>query len=370
MSIEAKAPVIGDSAITRDKIFGDNAEIINHRENYFYNTSKGLEKWRASLSKLKADGSENPVIQVVGDSIFEGVGSTDYDNKSVHGFLRTKFASEYNDVGFGLVPIYYRYNNPLWSFSGGWTNYSWGLYGNCKGSDRASDTATVTLNGDTAKILMITGATQTVSIVVDGGAPIEINTATGSLETREFEFSLGANGVHNVVINPKGDGLVIIAGVSSFVSSSGVVVNMASKASQTANSASSSVERIDACINYAKPNLTIIGFMANDIAQGFSKEDYLVNMQKLITAGKQHGSVLIVTTGLSSTYSDIATQTEYATAIFELALSNNCAVFDLFNYWGADPSNVEVLGYYSDGIHPNIYGYADIILNNIYKVLS
>jgi hypothetical protein len=108
------------------------------------------------------------------------------------------------------------------------------------------------------------------------------------------------------------------------------------------------------------PDLTIIDLTINDWFDATPLDAYLANLQKMITAAKKTGDVLMVV-GVPSNVETAPPerQRKYADGVLALAYKNDLPAVDLLARWVSQSYN-PARGFYFDGLHPSATGYADV----------
>jgi len=332
----------------------------------------GLRKWRAALASMKAGVTPKINLNIIGDSITEGMGTTDFRTKSYTNLVRIALAAKYGDVGNGLIPSWHPDSNiagtPWWTYAGtGWTNEAtFGLTMLCKRSQTSGDTATISFNGTGIKFLFLRGsACGTCTIAIDGGAPTSYNFANGTTEYANVTTISGlANGAHTAVITSTvaAGKYIWLIGAYEIKGTTGVQVNMCGRyGTQTASSYPD--PSLQVSINHFQPKLTLVALLSNDFAGSIPVDNYKARLQAIVTRALTTGDVMLMSLGhrnATSTYP----QKDYADMMRTVADENNIAYLDLFNRWGGGLGatagiTAKNLGLMDD-VHPTDAGAQDI----------
>lgn len=354
-------------------MYKQEKEILRHT----YNQDKGLRKWRTALNKLEAGHNAIYNVSVIGDSITEGNGAEgDISKYNTHGYLgllRSMFDDKFEDIGRGVIPIYYPTGLPLWNFTG-WANETgyFGFAGFSKRSSINGEKTTLQFNGTGIGIVYPKRADSgSIDISIDGNYFTTINQYSDVAEHSTITEITGLeDGEHTLEItsvlttNQK----VWVHGAFEIKGQKGIRFNMVGRSGVGVNAVSTQFV-IPAEIDMWQPVLTIIALTANDYTGQTSLVDYEAKLQLLITEAKKYGDVLLVSTGLRQEDMTIQ-QSEYAEIQYKLASQNNVAYLDMFNYWKGDADYAKnQLGYIADTVHPTSKGH-ESIARAIYTVLT
>jgi len=111
------------------------------------------------------------------------------------------------------------------------------------------------------------------------------------------------------------------------------------------------------------PDVVLIDLGINNWqgANSTSVAVFTTNLQAMITAWKATSDV-ILTPGPPSSISVVAlaTQQQYITAMYQLAITNQIPIIDLFDRWGSyERANIAPFLFYGHILHPNGPGYSD-----------
>jgi lysophospholipase L1-like esterase len=108
------------------------------------------------------------------------------------------------------------------------------------------------------------------------------------------------------------------------------------------------------------PDLSLINLGINDLGPSTPIASYKASLQTLITQCLTYGDVALVAfTPVSIANKDLATQGTYIDALYELGVTNNIPVIDLWRRF-VSYEIMNPLGMYFDALHPNGNGYADM----------
>jgi lysophospholipase L1-like esterase len=111
-------------------------------------------------------------------------------------------------------------------------------------------------------------------------------------------------------------------------------------------------------------DLVPIGLMINDAAQAVSLSTYNTNLSGLVTQSQVAGSVILLSGNPIDPVGNslpTATQATYVAQMRTAALANNVPMIDVFNLFGGSYAAAVAKGWmFTDGVHPNATGYAQI----------
>jgi lysophospholipase L1-like esterase len=104
--------------------------------------------------------------------------------------------------------------------------------------------------------------------------------------------------------------------------------------------------------------------MINDAAQAVSLSTYNTNLSGLVTQLQVAGSVILLSGNPIDPVGNslpTATQATYVAQMRTAALANNVPMIDVFNLFGGSYAAAVAKGWmFTDGVHPNATGYAQI----------
>ena len=349
-------------------------------DNFVHNKEIGLREWRAARAKALTGATPKLHVNLVGDSISEGSGSTNNYTKGMGGMLRSHLTSSpFPNTGLGFIPAHYATSEPSkWlTLSGSWNDGdgTFGVGKKTKTSSTVGNTATFTFTG-TGFVIHYAQRSGggSFSVVVDGGAPTTVNTNGAISHQKSSQFGM-ASGSHTVVITVTAGGTagVSILGYETSVgATSGIQFNLMAKyGSIVADHTAPFQTQIE--IDQWTPKLTMIALMANDFGGQTSLNSYYNGIKTLIEKARAHGDVLLISTGLRKDNSTAIKQKAYNDILMNLAYAKNVAFLDIFNAWGADflwhQSNMGLIKGAGDDVHPLDEGHKDIV-DRIISVLN
>lgn len=332
------------------------------------NQDLGLRKYRSAIAKVESGTNQTFNICFLGDSITEGVGSgtpIEYLSKGYTGIVRSKFNTKYGDVGRGMIPVYHPSGNPLWTFSAGWSDSSFGIASAAKSTSAIGETAQISFNGTGIVFIVYKGSNRgNVNVSIDGGAPTTLSLYNAANTQGTVQITGLTDGSHTAVITNAEAKTVILSGAYEIKGQKGFRINMVGKSGASTPTFLASDFTLAASIDIFSPVLTVIALITNDIGSNLNVETFKTNLQTIITRAKVYGDVLLVANnGRSDKIDDV--QSPYVNAIADLAYSNTCAFVNIYKRWGLQGS---VLGFMADTLHPNAPGHQDIA-NALLKVL-
>lgn len=337
-----------------------------------YNLDIGLQKWKATLAKLKSGTTTIYDVICLGDSITNGFfcdpsPPTNYFIKGFPGILRIKLANLFEDVGYGFVTSWFPTTDHRFAtYTGTWIYFNGVTTPNICGyliySITAGDTISVPFNGLIFGIMVRRGSEDgQFTIQIDSGTPVTINPYQSTTEAHIYEvtgFGAGDHTAHITVDNAANPSrAVCVLGFTAKKGTSGIRVNIMGRAYSHAADASSSYA-LDAEINQFSPVLTICAFGTNEYWGQINPSDFKNYLQLIVTRAKIYGDCLLVALGTSSTIETLP-QSIYTEAIKQIALINDCAFISINDRWVSN-ANANTLGFLYDGTHPNAAGHQDI----------
>lgn len=311
-------------------------------------TPSALFVARAALANASV-GSSLAKIAFIGDSTTEGVPLV--SNRELKSwpakFTRTLNALGCNLDGFGGLLGCYTNNAgywPQWVWSSSdWFPISVNPAIQSNGSSKVA-TFTSTNTGTITELYYLnSGASFTYTI--DGGAPRTVIT-TGAQSMGVATVSGLANTPHTLVVTSGSNSILVGAEVHS--STTGLRFWNAGLGGSTSSDWYFSANWFSASnlVRLWAPQLTCIMLGINDAGSSVPVATYKANMQGIITQALTTGSVLLITPtpGLGINDSD------YVTALYQLAETNNVPLIDLNDRFGSY-AVANAAGLYGDGLH-------------------
>lgn len=336
-----------------------------------------LRKFHAALSRAVA-GLGVCRVNVYGDSIGQGWSSTApmYKNAWVPR-LRAALVSVYGSGGGGVCLPWkgtldgtYE-NDPRWVFTGTWT----GRFGSgamnraCIYTTDTAAKASFTYEAPCDRYIVYLFAAVSsgnVSIDIDGGTPTIVNTFLSGSNTGYIATTVTApsRGMHTVNVSLANAGLrAEIVGIEPCDSAAGLRVSrlavQAAASGDLNNSGSAFI------FDAVPPDLSIIGMGVNDFqtqtSLGNTSPVMKANLQTAITKAKTTGDVILLVEPPPGVAGTIP-WTDYVTAMYELAVTNDVPIFDLTARWGSYAiSNASPLSMYQDTVHPAPAAQGDLV---------
>ena len=339
---------------------------------FAYNLAAGLQKWRATLAKIKSGTTDIYDVVCLGDSITSGFycdpsPPTNYFTKGFACLLRAGLANLLGDVGYGFVPSWFpNANYKFATYTGAWTYFNAPTAPNICGyfiySLTAGDTISIPFNGTTFGLMVRRGEEDgQFTIKIDSGDPVTIDLYQDTTEAHIYEVTGFGAGDHTALITVDNAAhpsrAICVLGFTAKKGTVGIRVNTCGRGGAKASDASTTYA-LGAEINQFSPVLTIVAFGTTDYWAQVSLADFQNYLQLIITRVKTYGDCLLVALGTSSTVCTIP-QSAYTGVTKQIALANNCAFVSVNDRWVSN-SNANALGYVYDGTHPNAAGHQDI----------
>lgn len=339
---------------------------------FMHNKDVGLREWRAARAKALTATTPKLHVNLIGDSISEGSGSTNNYTKGLGGLLRQYLTSApFPNTGLGFIPAHYATSEPSkWlTLVGSWNDGdgSFGVGKKTKTSSTVGNTATFTFTGTGYVIHYVQrSGGGSFSVSVDGGAPTTVNTNGAASHQKSSQFGL-ANASHTVVITVTAAGTTgvnLLGYETSVGATSGIQFNLMAKYGSVLKDHTPALQT-QFEIDQWTPKLTIIALMANDFGGQTALKDYHEGMELLIKKARVSGDVLLVSTGLRKDNSYKIKQKAYNDVLINLAYANKVAFLDIFNAWGADflwhQDKMGLIKGAGDDVHPLDAGHKDIV---------
>ena len=138
------------------------------------------------------------------------------------------------------------------------------------------------------------------------------------------------------------------------------------RASQATSSNTEPWDALNALPLFA-PDLTVINLTINEWLNAGTVDAWKIHMQQIIDVAKTTGDVILMA-GVPSKINQaaLAYQSSFAAAAGELAAANGLPFLDVFGRFGSQES---IPSLYTDDIHPNGAGYADMI-SPLYSLMT
>lgn len=342
----------------------------------FYNRNE-LSDWFELIESLKMDKDKKLTINVFGDSISVGTGSS----STIAGCwefgyvarIRKRLKEIFQDTGRNVIPAAY-----LWVYTGTWNTWEtdlehmmgrnyykgerspdYGFMGGSKQTDEENATATLTFYGTGLDLYMQqTTDSGTVNISIDGGTATPHDLEGTTDEPVKISFTGLTDGTHTITLTKTNDTkMIYLLGASEIKGTYGVKVNnMSLGGSEIRNIESQNLELM-ASPTLFNADLTIINIVSNSYLTN-TIANFLTKLDTLITAATATGNVLVVLQ-----YKNLSTAlTNYNAAILNHCVANNIPVIDTYTEMNGDRA------FSIDGIHPNIAGHkleGDYVLSMI-----
>lgn len=396
----SRSPV-SNRSLNSGRVKASNRSAVSNRylllPNLFNFRNENTSNWRTARKNV-SNGTANARILYFGNSVVLGVGSgtsntafTSGEMKSlsapsqVSGLLNTAGVNSHANSFFGsgqnvsvtTWPSFFNATaDPRIVIGSSWTPSTSATMGGAYLNATTSTNAfsfTPTVNVDTFDIFCAVrtgGGFGIIQADINGGTPVTLNTNTGtgtiSIQKMTVTGTLGSNTV-NVKSNT---GSAIFGGISSYDSSKKWVDVMNGGWSGGIWSGSGQGFMANAgavaAITGTSPNIVILQGGINDWVGGLNTTTYVNSLQTMITAAKNAGSNVLLTTDnpTITTSASTATQLKYISFMYTLASNNNIPLLDLWQRWGSYTS-ADAKGWVfhdntNTNYHPNNTGYADI----------
>lgn len=248
--------------------------------------------------------------------------------------------------------------NPITSGSGSPSGIAWfgGGFINCTGATGVFAIA-FTSSFDTFDVdYMKFSGGGSFDVSIDAGASlgtINTNNATTVMATQRFTV---AAGVHTVKITPTSTTQIFFQGVRPFLSTLKAFDLILGGWGGARTGDWSYVVAPQNALNLLdlyQPDLTIIASLSlNDGNNTVTTATLRSNLQTTITKAKLYGDVVLETANAGNDAGNISTQENYRPIFYELASSNNIALFDVRDRYGTW-ATANAASMMFDSLHPN-----------------
>jgi hypothetical protein len=331
--------------------------------------------WRKALANVRT-GTANATIACLGDSLFNGTGSTGFRTTSSPKYLADQLVSAgvpalnlSTFFGSGVLSAGGLLNDTRFAATGPWATHSsaQSVGGNVIYNSGSAGTLSFTMspNVDTVTLFWLGDASSNFTVNIDGGgALLTVTNGNGhgdfNIYQSTFSFTAGANHVMNIVWV---SGTIWIIGAKGYLSTqkSVSVLNLG-----TASAAASDLANVSAlyssrnALAIIAPDLTILQSGAVDWINGKALAQFIINLQSVITTALISGDVLISTSSPTAVaVNSLLTQQSFVNATKSLAIANNLPYVD----WNARCVSYELLTSLveasGDNVHINALAYND-----------
>lgn len=338
-----------------------------------------LTKWRVALGKMRGNSTYRPRILCIGDSTTWGLNSNGAATGDMMTYcyptqltnlLNAAGISAQTDSVFGGSTGGSRLdkdgrvtNAGAWALAADTTS-GWTISGRFYTASTSGNLSFVPYKQtDTFKVWYISETGNGVlgyNINGSGAGTVDTALNNGTIQTITTTASLGTNTLN---LSWSSGGAVKVIAIEGYNSATEQVSVMncgwgGSKAADWTGTTNffSPLNVID---TFA-PDLTLINLGVNDLGPATPVATYKSSLQTLITECLLYGDVALVAfTPISIANKDLATQSTYIDALYELGVTNSIPVIDLWRRF-VSYEIMNPLGMYFDVLHPNGNGYADM----------
>jgi lysophospholipase L1-like esterase len=247
--------------------------------------------------------------------------------------------------------------------------WSRGIFGNSTTTNNLSFTPVGSV--DTFRIWYITnsGSARSFNWSIDAGATTNVDCNVAS-SLVYVDVPAGSAGTHTLNI-ARVAGPIYICAIQAYNSliKCVEVLNMGRSGGRASNATSSNAKPEDAlnALPLFAPDLTVINLTINEWLNAGTVDAWKIHMQQIIDVAKTTGDVILMA-GVPSKINQaaLAYQSSFAAAAGELAAANGLPFLDVFGRFGSQES---ISSLYTDNIHPNGAGYADMI-SPLYNLIT
>lgn len=356
---------------------------MNIRPKGFHNIPDGMPDWYDGIIDLKNGEEVKLNVNFIGDSITQGFNATD---RPTRGFTRLfhEYMKHYGDRGYGLKPPF-EYETG-WTFTGtGWTtDPTHGIMLYSKTTSTENDSCTVTFTGDLIEVYYLsTPSSATIETSIDSGEATEHDTSgeTTQLNTILITTTTGEHTL-TITITSENKPFYLIGVIPQNDVNNGIMVNNCGLSSTTiigtmtyggyGGGPDSMLNTLSPTINSIKPDLTVIGYIANDYNIQVPLANYEEYLNTLTEQALLQGEALLLSVGMWGGTSRTIPQRSYVDIMRDVAVDNDCGFIDIFGRWQNLTYAETEKGYITAGddhVHPTDKGHRNIA-KTLYHALN
>lgn len=320
-----------------------------------------LARWKMALAAGRA------TYMNIGDSVFEGRGSTARNNRwsnLLTASLRTKYAG--GAGGQYYQPAWYDTDNSNWgnayhTRTGGATPASWAGIGAHLLPMNQGQGVTFTVTGSSMDLwyLTATGA-GTFTYKVDSGSAVSVpSNADYNTQAKLAGISLGTSGTHTITITNPSTAATYFSGVTVYAGDTNTGIHYYDAGHAGITAADFNNADPQDAVGAVNPDLVMVGLGFNDSVYGaVSASSFQTAMNTLVTfiqAQATPPSVLIIADYAPAQNMLAASSwANYVTAMQSVATAKGCGLLNLTTLM--PQATTPGSGFYADGLHLNDSG--------------
>lgn len=337
------------------KLFPDSVRRAQSRQGapMLPQSTFAASKWYSALGRVRL-GTGNAKLLCVGDSTTAGFGATQAASwpALVQQRLNLDIAAQ---AGLAIC-MNLAVDTARWSL-GGWQNAfgpgGGALYANAGTGTDAVFTPGVTV--DTIDVWWFQAAGKGAFVVkIDGVAQPAIDTSGPAGAWVKTTYTVTAGASHTVALQLPTGNPVSVLGVDAYLSTrNSVRVSNWGVSGSVTDTWVNAPYSLSGISSYA-PDLTLVMLGINDANNAVSVSTWSANITSIVNEAKKSGDVVLMSV-VPSNAGTITTEQQYRAAAPGLAASLDIGFIDLFDRIGAYSADL-----YSDNLHPNARGYANM----------
>lgn len=336
------------------------------RNTYNFKSSQFL-KVRGAIGKA-IGGTGLASIAALGTSIAAGqgaaAGSTSYPVR-----LRQLFSAAGVPIaGTGNVLCHHGDTtaDARWAFAGGWVKFNPGPTSRTVLYSATSNGSTATFTSDlpgTVVELRYSNASVAFEVAIDGGAPVTV-TPSGGTSLGTYTVSGLADTTHTVVVT-RTTGALYLVGANVRKTTGLQIHNVGLGGARVSDlSLAQPYDARSLVRDVLVPDLAIVNVMTNEAYTEVSAATFKINLDAMLTSLNNASIPMLLVAeipagGTTTPSGNAMNLTAYRTALYELAITFDLPVIDLFERWGGTYSAANGAGMMADAFHPNAAGYGD-----------
>lgn len=368
-SVDARVKAVGDSTYVRptDAVLTDKMSRTLADSLYSRTVAGPLYGAFAKIGSAKLQRAN---IVVLGDSIAEGQSASAIDRRwttRVQGALRAKYTNSATG-GAGFIPARYAATPagggtfPGWTVSAGSPNVPHGLGYRGRQLNAAGQTATITQTCTSFEIHMRRNAVDSVTITIDGGAPVTWTLDTSKSAQKWTSPALSA-GSHTIEVAYNAGGPSFCGGVffNGDETAGLSMIDAASSGGRLSHLLETNTKWVE-FVPLVSPSLMVITLATNDSRSssgGYNAATYKTNMLAVIdlVRGQVPNLPILLMPPYKPLGATISPWADYITALREITTERSyVALYDM-SASIPDLTN-DPYGVLQDGVHPTDNGYA------------
>jgi len=343
------------------------AKVYDGARNTYNLRASHLLKIRAALGKA-IGGTGLASIAALGTSIAAGqgalAGSTSYPVR-----LRQLFEAVGVPIaGTGNVLCHHGDTtaDARWGFVGTWTKFNPGPTSRTVLYSSATTSATATFTADlpgTVVEVRYSNSSGPFTVAIDGGSAVTV-TPAGGTAIATYTVSGLADTTHTVVATRTSGTLYLVG--ANVRKATGLQIHNVGLGGARANDLylTQPYDARSLVRDVLIPDLCLVNVMTNEAYTEVSAATFKTNMTSMLTSLVNGGIPLVLIAeipagGTTTPTGNAMNLTAFRTALYELAITFDVPVIDLYERWGGTYAGANGVGMMFDTFHPNAAGYGD-----------